>query len=139
MKTLVLSLLASIALTTSSPASETINFTPDAQTQAELIALIQEWVVAEVSSDQTTLERILHPNFVATWASGKTIDRSAYIDYIINADIPPFEVVNELIRVFDNTAVVIDISGDGKTKFTSILLKTNGQWRVISETFNNVK
>ena len=105
----------------------------------ELIALDDAWIDAEVSGDRKALERILDEQFLVTWASGKTIDRTAYIDYILNAEIPPFSVVHNDIRVHGDTAVVIDVSESGKTKFTWIAVKRGGQWRVISETFSRVE
>ena len=113
--------------------------TADSLAEAELIALDDAWINAEVSGDRKALERILDEQFLATWASGKTIDRTAYIDYILSEEISPFSVVHSVIQVHDNTAVVIDVSESGKTKFTWIAVKRNGQWRVISETFSRVE
>ena len=113
--------------------------TADSLAEAELIALDDAWINAEVSGDRKALERILDEQFLATWASGKTIDRTAYIDYILSEEISPFSVVHSVIQVHDNTAVVIDVSESGKTKFTWIAVKRDGQWRVISETFSRVE
>jgi len=111
----------------------------ESMAEAELIALDNAWIDAEVSGDRKALERILDEQFLATWASGKTINRTAYIDYILSEEIPPFSVVHDAIRVHGNTAVVIDISETGKTKFTWIAVKRDGQWRVVSETFTRVE
>ncbi len=107
--------------------------------EAELIALDDAWIDAEVSGDRKSLERILDEQFLATWASGRTIDRAAYIDYILSEKIPPFSVVHDVIRIYGDTALVIDISESGKTKFTWIAVNRDGQWRVISETFSRVE
>ena len=111
----------------------------DSLSEAELIALDDAWIDAEVSGDREALERILDEQFLATWASGKTIDRSEYIDYILSEELSPFSVVHDTIRVHGDTAVVIDVSETGKTKFTWIAVKRDGQWRVISETFSRVE
>ena len=111
----------------------------DSLSEAELIALDDAWIDAEVSGDREALERILDEQFLATWASGKTIDRSEYIDYILSEELSPFSVVHDSIRVHGDTAVVIDVSETGKTKFTWIAVKRHGQWRVISETFSRVE
>ena len=111
----------------------------DSSAEAELIALDDAWIDAEVSGDRKALERILDEQFLATWASGRTIDRTAYIDYILSEEISPFSVVHNAIQVHDDTAVVIDVSESGKTKFTWIAVKRDGQWRVISETFSRVE
>lgn len=113
--------------------------TADSSAEADLIALDDAWIDAEVSGDRKALEHILHEQFLATWASGKTIDRTAYIDYILSEDIPPFSVVHDEIRIHGDTAVLIDVSETGKTKFTWIAVKRDGQWRVISETFSRVE
>jgi hypothetical protein len=54
-------------------------------------------------------------------------------------DIPPFTVTNDFMAVHGDTAVVIDLSESGKTKFTWIARKVNGEWKVISQTFSSVQ
>lgn len=106
--------------------------------EAELTALVEAWIDAEVSGDRETLQRILHQDFLSTFASGKTLDRDAYIDFIVGLDIAPFSVRNESIRLHGDTAVVIDVSGDGKTKFTWVAVRFEGRWRVVVQTFSSV-
>jgi hypothetical protein len=43
------------------------------------------------------------------------------------------------MAVHGNTAVVIDVSEDGKTKFTWIARRLNDEWKVIAQTFSNVR
>jgi len=105
---------------------------------AELIALDDAWIDAEVRGDRAALERILHEDFVATLASGRTVDRSSFIDAVLANPPAPFRVAHELIRVHADTALVIDVSESGKTKFTWIAIRRDGEWRVISETFTRV-
>lgn len=112
---------------------------PSPQVRAELTELVEAWIDAEVEDDREALERILHEDFLSTFASGLTLDRTAYIDFILGLDIAPFTVTNEVIRIHDETAVVIDVSEDGETKFTWIAVKHGGQWRVISQTFSKVE
>lgn len=107
--------------------------------KAELTALVEAWIDAEVSSDRKGLERILDEEFVSTFPSGKTVDRTAYIDFIVSQEIPPFTVTNDFIAVHGDTAVVIDISENGTTKFTWIAKRVHGQWKVIAQTFTSVK
>lgn len=111
----------------------------DPQVRAELTALVDAWIEAEVQDDRSALENILHEDFLSTFASGQTLDRAAYIDVIVGLDIPPFTVRNESIRQHGDTAVVIDVSEDGTTKFTWIAVKIDGNWQVISQTFSRVK
>jgi hypothetical protein len=105
--------------------------------QAELISLSDAWIAAEVGHDKAALERILDERFLATFASsGETVDRSAYIEWIMQMQIDPFTVVNEVVNIHGNTALVI--STEGTTKFTWIAVKKGGQWVVISETFSRI-
>ena len=124
-----------IGLTICAYADGSIETSPE----TELIALDDAWIDAEVGGDRDALERILHEDFLATFASGRTIDRDTFIDLIV--DNPPalFSVTHETIRVHGDTALVIDVSEDGKTKFTWIATKRDGQWRVISETFSRIE
>jgi hypothetical protein len=106
--------------------------------RAELIALDDAWVKAEVGGDRQGLERILDERFLATFASGRTIGQGAYIDFIVGEDIAPFKVVHDKIVVHGDTAVVIDLSESGRTKFTWIAVRREGHWKVISETFSRM-
>ena len=64
--------------------------TADSLAEAELVALDHAWIDAEVSGDRKALERILDEQFLATWASGKTIDRTAYLIALLNEKIAVF-------------------------------------------------
>jgi hypothetical protein len=105
----------------------------------EVTALVETWIEAEVQDDRAALESILHKDFLSTFASGKTLDRSAYIDFIIGLDISPFSVINESIRQFGDTIVVIDVSESGTTKFTWIAVRREGELKVIAQTFSKVE
>ena len=111
----------------------------DTSSETDLITLDDAWIDAEVGGDRDALERILHEDFLATFASGRTIDRNAFIDRVLTNRPAPFSVIHESIRIHGDTALVIDVSTDGKTKFTWIAVKRDGQWRVISETFSRVE
>ena len=104
----------------------------------EVIALGDAWVRAEIAQDRVALQQIFDPAFLSTFASGRTVDRATYIDYIMGAKIEPFRVVHEVVRVHADTALVIDLSESGGTKFTWIAVKRGGHWRVISQTFSKV-
>ncbi len=130
---LVLLFFASIAL-----AGEASQQATNDAPASELIALVEDWIDAEVEDDRETLERLLHDEFLSTFASGVTLGKTAYIDFIIGLDIAPFKVINEEIRIHGDTAVVIDVSEDGGTKFTWIAVRRSGQWQVIAQTFSSV-
>lgn len=107
--------------------------------RVELTSLVETWIDAEVRGDRNALEEILHEDFLTTFASGATLDRSSYIDFIVGLDISPFKVKNESMVQFRDTVVVIDISESGTTKFTWIAVRRDGQWRVIAQTFSKVE
>ena len=105
--------------------------------QQELVRLSDAWIDAEVKHDKAALERILDERFLATFAkSGKTIDRSAYIAWIMQNEIGPLTVVNEVVNIHGDAALVI--ATEGTTKFTWVAVKKGGQWVVISETFSKI-
>ncbi|MDH4043370.1 MAG: nuclear transport factor 2 family protein [Gemmatimonadota bacterium] len=48
-----------------------------ASAEAEIVALDDAWIDAEVRHDRPALERILDERFLVTFASGRTLDRTA--------------------------------------------------------------
>lgn len=106
--------------------------------ESELIALSNAWIEAEVHHDKAALERLLDERFLVTLTSGKTIDRTAFVDWIMKTEIKPFEVLNEIVNVHGDAALVISTTTDHTTKFTWIAVKKGGHWRVISETFSKI-
>lgn len=119
-------------------ADDALESAPVSAAEAELIALDDAWIDAEVRGDRAALERILHEQFLATYPSGRTVDRATFIDDVLKNDIAPFVVIHESIRVHGDTALIIDVSESGNTKYTWVAVRTSGQWRVISETFTKV-
>lgn len=106
--------------------------------EAQLKALDDEWRAAEVNHDRATLERILHEDFLITYASGRTLDRSGFINDIMGGGIPPFQVVHDRIRVIGDIAIVIDEIPSNGVKATWIAIRRDGKWRVISETMMRI-
>ena len=106
--------------------------------EAELMDLDNAWIDAEVTHDRAALERILDDRFMATFASGTTVDRTGFIERVLTMRISPFVVIHDVVQIHDNTALVIDLASDRSSKYTWIAVKRNGQWRVISETFTRV-
>mgnify|MGYP001820879815 CR=1 FL=1 len=107
--------------------------------RAEMTRLVESWIDAEVLSDARALEEILHEDFLSTFASGTTLDRDSYVDFIVGLDIPPFKVINESMIQHGDTVVVVDVSESGTTKFTWIAMKQGDQWKVVSQTFSSIK
>lgn len=119
-------------------ADDALESAPVSAAEAELIALDEAWIDAEVRGDRAALERILHEEFLATYPSGRTVDRATFIDDVLKNDIAPFVVTHESIRVHGDTALIIDVSESGNMKYTWVAVRASGQWRVISETFTKV-
>ena len=139
LKLVKLIMIAALLAGPNASAGESAETSPAPADKAALTALVEAWIDAEVVRDRKALEHILDADFVSTFASGKTVDRTTYIDFIISMDIPPFAVTNEFMAVHGDTAVVIDVSEDGKTKFTWIARRLNDEWKVIAQTFSNVR
>jgi hypothetical protein len=132
-------LLVAVLFFISSPLiAETRTESVSPTVKAEMTALVDLWIDAEVRSDGEALKGILHEDFLSTFASGTTLGREAYVDFIIGLDIPPFKVINESMVQHGEVVVVIDVSEDGSTKFTWIAAKQDGRWKVISQTFSRV-
>ena len=106
--------------------------------QLELEALSDAWIDAEVRHDSDALERLLDEQFIVTFASGQTMDRAGFIEWIRNADIKPFRVTNESVVVHGSAAVVIGVNSERTVKFTWVAVKKAQGWRVVSETFTRV-
>jgi hypothetical protein len=131
-------MIAALLAGAAANAEELAEASPSLADKAALTALVEAWIDAEVFGDRKALQDILDEAFVSTFASGKTVDRNAYIGFIISQDIPPFTVTNDFMAVHGDTAVVIDVSESGKTKFTWIARRVNGAWKVIAQTFTQV-
>ena len=106
--------------------------------ESGLIALTNAWIDAEVRHDKAPLERLLDERFLVTFTSGNTVDRTAFVDRIMNPEIKLFEVLNEVVNVHGHAALVISTTTDHTTKFTWVAVKKEGQWRAISETFSKI-
>jgi len=131
-------LAAAVFLTSPTTIADTGLVSVDPTVRSEMIALVELWIDAEVRSDGKALGEILHEDFLSTFASGTTLERDAYIDFIIGLDISPFKVINESMVQHGEVVVVIDVSEDGGTKFTWIAAKQDGEWKVISQTFSRI-
>jgi ketosteroid isomerase-like protein len=105
----------------------------------EIRAFSKEWADAEVARDRKTLERILDDGFVATFSSGKTLEKAAFIQLIATIMMPPFNIVHDVIHVNGDTAIVVDRFGANlDTKCTWVAVKRNGEWRAIAEQMTRV-
>lgn len=95
--------------------------------ESELIALSNAWVDARVHHDKAALERVLDERFLVTFTCGNTVDRTAFVARIMTAEIKPFGVLNEVLNIHGDTALVIGTTTDHTTKFTWVAVKKDGQ------------
>ena len=138
MRVMRLLLVAAVLFTSPTTIAETGIDAVQPTVRSEMTALVEQWIDAEVRSDGEALATILHEDFLSTFASGTTLGRDAYIDFIVGLDIPPFKVINESMVQHGDVVVVVDVSEDGGTKFTWVAVKQNGQWKVIAQTFSRI-
>ena len=132
------SVLDTILVTAIWGAMTTHAYSAQSEQESELVALSNAWIDAEVRQDKNALERLLDERFIATFASGQTVDRAGFVAWIQKSDIKPFKVTNEVIQIHGDTALVIGVDSDRTVKFTWIAVKKAGDWRVVSETFSKV-
>ena len=113
MRLIRLLLTAAVILTSPLTIADSGVDSVDTTVRSEITALVKQWIDAEVRSDGEALAEILHEEFLSTFASGKTLERDAYIDFIISLDTSPFKVINESMVQHGDVVVVIDVSEDG--------------------------
>lgn len=139
--------LSVCALVSAAFASEANVAGPSAtDVKQQLIDLEEVWVTAENTHDTATLHRILDDRFVATWASGKTVDKEAFIKGVTSGDINPTMTQTLTDRTFlidGDTAVVVETdtvrsTKDGKEtikvyRITVTYIRRNGRWTALAE------
>src|SRR5882672_7228509 len=144
--------LAACAMVSAVAASEDkIPATPVTDEQ-QLITLEQEWTRAEAKHDITALERILDPQFVCTFGTGKLLDRQAFIQAITEGPIDPTvtqTLTDRTIVINGDTAILVDtdtIRGiqDGQPmehvyRLTTTYIRRNGHWRALAEQMVRVR
>jgi hypothetical protein len=106
--------------------------------ESEITALNNDWIAAEIHHDKGTLERVLDSRFLATLETGKTIDKSAYINWIMSSPVDPFEVVNRIVTIHGDAALVVGIIKGEPLKVTWVAVRKAGVWTAISITFSKI-
>jgi len=107
--------------------------------KSEIIALSDAWIRAEVSHDKGKLERVLDDQFLVTLASGKTIDKRAYVESIMSEKIDQFVVVMEAIKIHGNVALVVGVIKEENLKVSWVAVRKGGIWKAISLTLSKVE
>ena len=106
----------------------------------ELRALDRTWAHAEMTHDAAALDRILDDGYVATFSSGKTLDKAAFIQTIMRiAFDSATKSVVDAIHIHGDVGVVVERFGVAlDTKVTWVAIKTGGRWRVIAEQLTKI-
>jgi len=106
--------------------------------KADLIALQDTWVTAEIAGDAETLRSLMDERFLSTSSSGETTGREGYIDWITSFDVSPFTAELDQIELHGDTAILISHIGK-HTKLTWVAMRKNGRWVGIEQTFLRMK
>ena len=114
--------------------------TPTGGAETELRALDRAWAAAELGHDKLALDQILADGFVVTVASGKTVEKAAFIETVMRLTMDSStKSVIDIIRVHDKVGVVVERFGATlDTKVTWVAMKTGSQWRIISEQMTRI-
>lgn len=78
--------------------------------ETALLKLEQDWMDAENRHDEKKLSAILDDKFVATFGTGKSIDKQKYLRNLTDGAVDPTvhqDILNENIVVDANTAVIV--------------------------------
>lgn len=102
--------------------------------RAEIAALQDAWVAAEIAGDAAALRSLMDERMVTVLSSGETLDREGYIDWIVNMDIKPFTAEIDRIDFHGDAAVIISHFGE-RTKIAWTAVKKDGRWLGVSQAF----
>ena len=116
-----------------------------------VLRLEQVWVRAEIEKDADTLARILDDRFLATFSSGRTLDKTAFIALITGDDshiMLSCDFTDGRLIVDADTAVIVDTATMRGTRndaaykaparVTSTYIKRGGAWRILAEHLNTL-
>ncbi|MDZ4800836.1 MAG: nuclear transport factor 2 family protein [Bryobacteraceae bacterium] len=107
-----------------------------ADAKAEVLAVMQEWKVAALKGDNTTLDRLLHPDITYSHSNGRTESKKD----ILSSKPTMKEVTfgsDMTVRVYGNTALVkgnMDVVNETTTLKLSVLhvwLKGPKGWQLV--------
>lgn len=112
--------------------------TDEATAKAEIAALQDAWVAAEIAGDAAALRALMDERMITVLSSGETLDREGYIDWIINIDVEPFTAEFDRIDIHGDTAVIISHIG-AHTKISWVAIKKDERWLGVTQTFTRMK
>jgi hypothetical protein len=111
-----------------------------------LLKLEREWVDAEARHDVVALQSILDDRFVATFGTGKLLDKNAFIKDVTAGAIGPTEsqkLSGQTIVLAGGTAIVVETDtirsmkngqpSESVYRFTVTYIKRDGHWVALAE------
>ncbi len=104
-----------------------------AANDADLKNAEQQWVNAYYSADGATLSRLEADDFTVIANGEKPKSKKEQIASVAGrgpAGVPAPNVEEE-IRHYGNVAVITGLSESSHTRFTTVWVKRNGQWKVV--------
>ena len=142
-------LVAALFATSSSFAAESqeSRFPSAAEAEKQVLRLGRQWAAAEDKADPATLRSILDDRFNATFGSGKTYNKEAYIKAMIGDGVVDATgsqtLTDETVLVDRDTAVVIGTDTARGTdkgeayaivyRYTITYIWRKGRWRALAE------
>ncbi|QVQ51417.1 nuclear transport factor 2 family protein [Spiractinospora alimapuensis] len=122
-----------------------------ASVEAEVAAVVDEWVNAERAGDADALDRIIAPGFPGIGPLGFRLDRDQWLDRYRSGDLTndSFAFQDPDIRVYDNTtAIVIGVQDQdtwwrgyhnpARLRATLVLLRRESGWMIANIQLSNM-
>ena len=120
--------------------------------EERLLKLERVWMQAEVEKDTQTLRRILDDRFVATFSSGRTLDKADFVA-LFEGDgshvMHSCEAAERQMIIDADTAVVVDTAtmrgtrnGEAyatRARVTATYIKRDGAWRILAEHIHSLR
>ena len=115
--------------------------------QQQVLAVDKEWAEAENRGDSAALHRLLDDQFIAVFASGKTVGKEQFIQDVIGGSgtIQSQELSDVTVLVNGDTAVVSETDTargmeDGRpylnaVRVTTTYIQRKGRWLALAERF----
>jgi hypothetical protein len=116
--------------------------TPQAEEQ-RVLAVEDEYVVAEVTRDEAALRRLVDDRFVFNSSGGATSDKEAFIGSVLKMAMVGQTIRERTVLIEGDIALIfgtadLRLAVPGKDdsisvlRYTSTYVKRNGQWRMLA-------
>ncbi len=134
-------LLTAIAVQADSPPSPDV---PQANAEAEVRALEQRWVDAELRRDAAAVAELLDDQFLVVFGAGKPLDKAQFVKAVPSFTSTSQVLSDQVVRVAGDTAIIIGrdtaegTHHDGShymdiARYTATYIKRQGRWRALAE------